>query len=107
MLPPSLSPPLPAGLPRQPDAFCCFPSGVQSDPEGALWRDPPHYWEEIVWPAYGHAHEAVFENGNFENGKPNGSVKGLVLIESVQQSIGDVVDLVCERSVEAVGDERA
>ncbi|EDR08894.1 uncharacterized protein LACBIDRAFT_161970, partial [Laccaria bicolor S238N-H82] len=28
---------------------------------GTLWRDPPHYWEEIVYPAYLEAHKDVFE----------------------------------------------
>jgi len=29
-----------------------FKPGVQSDPEGALWRNSPGYWDDIVYPAY-------------------------------------------------------
>ncbi|KAG8732845.1 ribosylnicotinamide kinase [Ceratobasidium sp. 428] len=46
-----------------------YHTAVQSDPEGALWRDPPHYWEQIVYPAYVRAHEHLFENADVENGK--------------------------------------
>lgn len=29
---------------------------VLFQPEGSLWRDPPGYWDNIVWPAYVKAH---------------------------------------------------
>ena len=76
--------------------------GVQSDPEGALWRDPPEYWEQIVWPAYVRAHKDVFENGDLEHGAPAGKVDRLVLIEGLEQSMSDVVDNVCNRLVTLV-----
>lgn len=41
---------------------------VQSDPEGSLWRDPPHYWEQIVYPAYVRANEHLFEGEDVERG---------------------------------------
>ena len=69
--------------------------GVQSDPEGSLWRDPPHYWEQIVWPAYVAAHEQILENGDVEHGKPNGRVRGLLLIEGLEMSMTEMVDRVC------------
>ena len=100
VLPPSLTPSYPPDCLNNPTLLCAFSSGVQTDPEGALWRDPPHYWEQIVWPAYVRAHEKIFENGDVENGKSNGTVEGLVLVEGLQQSMGDIIDLVCERLVE-------
>jgi len=29
-----------------------------------FWRDPPEYFEKIVWPEYVKSHEHLFENGN-------------------------------------------
>ncbi|KAF9233488.1 P-loop containing nucleoside triphosphate hydrolase protein [Melanogaster broomeanus] len=63
-----------------------YHTAVQSDPEGALWRDPPMYWEQIVYPAYVEAHQEMFENGDVENGKPTGEkVQGLVIMEPVKK----------------------
>jgi nicotinamide/nicotinate riboside kinase len=72
------------------------PRGVQSDPEGTLWRDPPHYWENIVYPAYIDANRDVFEGGDVERGKPSGKVERLVLLESLEMSMGDAVSRSCE-----------
>jgi len=41
--------------------------------EGSLWRDPPQYWEQIVYPAYVRAHERMFKDGNVEAAVPVGS----------------------------------
>ena len=71
------------------------PPGVQSDPEGTLWRDPPHYWEQIVWPAYVEAHEGMLEGGDIEHGQPNGTVPGLQLFEGLELSMNAMVDRVC------------
>ena len=68
---------------------------MQSDPEGALWRDPPNYWEQIVWPAYVDAHKDMLDNGDVEHGKPNGKVPGLILLEGLELSMTDMVDRVC------------
>ncbi|KAJ7647557.1 P-loop containing nucleoside triphosphate hydrolase protein [Roridomyces roridus] len=73
-----------------------YHTAVQSDPEGTLWRDPPHYWEQIVYPAYVDAHAAVFENGDVEKGGPSGKVEGLVLLESLSMTMGEAVDRSCE-----------
>ncbi|KIY43298.1 P-loop containing nucleoside triphosphate hydrolase protein [Fistulina hepatica ATCC 64428] len=35
---------------------------------GTLWRDPPHYWEQIVWPAYVEAHKHLFAGGDVKRG---------------------------------------
>jgi len=70
--------------------------GVQSDPEGALWRDPPGYWEQIVYPAYVNAHEEVFENGDVEGGEPGSKVEGLIVLESLKIEMNDVINRCCE-----------
>ncbi|KAJ7718023.1 P-loop containing nucleoside triphosphate hydrolase protein [Mycena maculata] len=73
-----------------------YHTAVQSDPEGTLWRDPPMYWEQIVYPAFIDAHRDVFENGDVENGAPTGKVAGLVLLESLSMTMGDAVNRSCE-----------
>ncbi|KAJ7078836.1 P-loop containing nucleoside triphosphate hydrolase protein [Mycena belliarum] len=73
-----------------------YHTAVQSDPEGTLWRDPPHYWEQIVYPAFVDAHAAVFEGGDVEAGAPSGKVAGLVLLESLSMSMEDAVSRSCE-----------
>ncbi|KAJ3490933.1 hypothetical protein NLI96_g1063 [Meripilus lineatus] len=70
--------------------------------EGALWRDPPEYWEQIVWPAYRSAHVDMLENSDIERGKSNGKVAGLIVIEGLELSMGEMVNLVCERLVKVV-----
>ena len=81
------------------DPFClnCI-YGVQTDYiEGALWRDPPHYWEQIVWPAYVAAHQDIVEKGDVERGESNGRVSGLVIIEGLEMSMSEMVEQVCGR----------
>ena len=34
-----------------------------------MWRDPPLYWEQIVWPAYVAAHKDMLEGGDIEHGQ--------------------------------------
>ena len=70
---------------------------MQSDPEGTLWRDPPEYWEQIVWPAYVAAHMHMVEGGDVEHGRPNGSVPELILIEGQELSMTEMVQQVCAR----------
>ncbi|KAF9476378.1 P-loop containing nucleoside triphosphate hydrolase protein [Pholiota conissans] len=79
-----------------------YHTAVQSDPEGTLWRDPPHYWENIVYPAYIEAHHDVFEHGDVEQGKPTDKVEGLVLLESLNISMDEAVERCCEM-IEVVG----
>ncbi|KAF8441777.1 P-loop containing nucleoside triphosphate hydrolase protein [Boletus edulis BED1] len=78
-----------------------YHTAVQFNPEGSLWRDPPMYWEHIVYPAYIEAHQDMFENADVENGKPTGQrVPGLVVIEPVKKgaemSIDDIVRRCCD-----------
>lgn len=58
---------------------------VQSDPEGSLWRDPPNYFDDIVYPAYVRAHENIFEGGNVEDGDvkrfPASSASGFLIAD--------------------------
>ncbi|KAG8750280.1 ribosylnicotinamide kinase [Serendipita sp. 396] len=45
-----------------------YHTAVQFSPEGSFWRDPPGYWDDIVWPAYLKAHERIFEGGDIDHG---------------------------------------
>lgn len=94
---PPIDPPLITALspPAELRNVLTFLPGVQSDPEGSLWRDPPNYWEQIVWPAYVEAHQGIVENGDVEHGKPNGKVAGLILLDGLELSMSDMVDRVC------------
>lgn len=79
-----------------------YHTAVQSDPEGTLWRDPPQYWEQIVWPAYVAAHAGMLEGGDVEHGQPNGVVPELILIEGLDMKMGDMVEKVCARLADKV-----
>lgn len=70
---------------------------MMSDPEGTFWQDPPHYWENIVYPAYLEAHKDVFENGDVENGKPESKVEELLVLESLKMDIGEAFDRCCQK----------
>ncbi|KAG5646838.1 hypothetical protein DXG03_002215 [Asterophora parasitica] len=72
-----------------------YHTAVQSDPEGSLWRDPPGYWEQIVYPAYVDAHRDVFIDGDIETGAPGEKAKGLILLESLTMDMGEAVSRVC------------
>ncbi|KAG6857765.1 hypothetical protein H0H87_004181 [Tephrocybe sp. NHM501043] len=72
-----------------------YHTAVQTDPEGSLWRDPPGYWEQIVYPAYVDAHRDVFIDGDVEGGTPGSKVEGLVVINSLDLSMGEGVSRVC------------
>ena len=66
---------------------------MQSDPEGSLWRDPPHYWEQIVFPAYVKAHTHLFENGDHEKGSLSADAKEKILLfEAENISMEGLVD---------------
>lgn len=71
---------------------------AQSDlVEGALWRDPPGYWEDIVWPAYVEAHKDLFVDGDVENGQLSPKkVPNLVLLETLQMSMSEAVEKSCD-----------
>lgn len=76
--------------------------GAQSDPEGSFWQDPPHYWEQIVWPAYVKAHRDMLEGGDLDHGKASSKVKDLILIDGLDQSMSEMMDRVCEQLVKSV-----
>ncbi|KAL0072755.1 ribosylnicotinamide kinase [Marasmius tenuissimus] len=72
-----------------------YHTAVQSDPEGSLWRDPPAYWEQIVWPAYIEAHREAFVDGDVENGMPSDKVKEILLINSLEIGMDEIVERSC------------
>lgn len=37
--------------------------------EGTVWKDPPGYFDNIVWPAYQAAHQGVFQRGDLDQGE--------------------------------------
>ncbi|KAL0579764.1 ribosylnicotinamide kinase [Marasmius crinis-equi] len=63
--------------------------------EGSLWRDPPSYWEQIVWPAYLEAHRDAFVDGDVENGMPSDKVEGLLLINGLEIGMDETVERSC------------
>ncbi|KAM0753416.1 P-loop containing nucleoside triphosphate hydrolase protein [Meredithblackwellia eburnea MCA 4105] len=74
-----------------------YHTAVQSDPEGALWRDPPNYWDNIVWPAFLKAHHHQFVSGNVEYGQPNREViEGLEVMEASKMGMEEMVGRACE-----------
>ncbi|TFK74547.1 P-loop containing nucleoside triphosphate hydrolase protein [Pluteus cervinus] len=72
-----------------------YHTAVQSDPEGALWRDPPQYWEQIIYPAYVDANREVFIDGDVEKGQATGKVENLLVIESQELSMAEIVERSC------------
>jgi len=74
-----------------------YHTAVQTDPEGELWRDPPRYWEQIVWPAYIEAHKHVFESGNWESGASSGNVEDLLIIDELEAGMTRAVNEACEK----------
>ena len=68
---------------------------MQSDPEGSLWRDPPDYWDDIVYPAYLDAHKDIFVDGDVEHGRLTSTVSELILIEGLEISMSDAVEQCC------------
>lgn len=89
-----------SSLPVPSPHHSCRPSffrGVQTDPEGELWRDPPNYWEQIVWPAYIEAHKHIFENGNWETGASSGNIEDFLIIDELETGMTRAVNEVCEK----------
>ncbi|KZT24191.1 P-loop containing nucleoside triphosphate hydrolase protein [Neolentinus lepideus HHB14362 ss-1] len=70
--------------------------------EGSLWRDPPNYFDQIVYPAYVRAHTGVFLDGDVENGRPTDKVKDLVVLEPLKVESG--MDGIVERACEVIGE---
>ncbi|KAG8902502.1 ribosylnicotinamide kinase [Tulasnella sp. 403] len=72
-------------------------TAVQSDPEGTMWRDPPQYWENIVYPAFLRAHQDLFENGDVEKGASTGKVPNLIVFNGLEYTMTDMLDRACRR----------
>jgi nicotinamide/nicotinate riboside kinase len=87
--------------------------------EGTFWKDPPGYFEQLVYPAYVDAHRNMFsvricaltaalfndahenaQNGDVEGGSP--LLPGLLLIEPLQMSMDDLVPRCCEEIVSVI-----
>ncbi|KAH7912288.1 P-loop containing nucleoside triphosphate hydrolase protein [Hygrophoropsis aurantiaca] len=69
---------------------------AESASEGTMWKDPPQYWEHIVYPAYVDAHAPMFENGDVENGNyVDGTVRGLVVLDG-NMTMEEMVERSCE-----------
>lgn len=60
--------------------------------EGALWRDPPDYWDLCVWPAYLKAHEPFFVQGQVESGPIDRSkIERVQILEARDLTMNDMV----------------
>ena len=102
----SSSPPrayTPSSSPYPSHSVCLILTIVQSDPEGSLWRDPPNYFEQIVYPAYLKAHARIFKDGDTDNGDPTDKVENLLVINT-NLSDGSVVgmDEIFDRASSAI-----
>lgn len=71
-------------------------------PEGETWKDPPHYWEKIVWPAYTDAHKHLFEGEDIKSPKLSGKVNDLILFEGTETKMDDMVNTVMEKTLSVV-----
>ncbi|EJT98341.1 P-loop containing nucleoside triphosphate hydrolase protein [Dacryopinax primogenitus] len=76
--------------------------------EGTLWRDPPYYFEQIVWPAYCEAHAALFVDGDVEGRLKEGEgvkVEGLVELDGGSNP-GDMLEKACPKIWEVLTRQR-
>ncbi|KIY73889.1 hypothetical protein CYLTODRAFT_416543 [Cylindrobasidium torrendii FP15055 ss-10] len=71
---------------------------VYHTPEGDTWRDPPQYWEKIVWPAYLKAHKHIFENDDVVRGPAKD--KDLIVFEGTDVGMEAMVDAVMNKVLE-------
>jgi len=71
--------------------------------EGSIWQDPPGYWENITWPAYINAHKPIFEEGDVERGRPNGTVPDLFVLEGEKISMTQLFNQTCEKITSTLG----
>ncbi|KAI9510063.1 P-loop containing nucleoside triphosphate hydrolase protein [Russula earlei] len=68
--------------------------------EGVFWKDPPGYFQELVYPAYVQAHRALFTDGDVEGGAL--LAPGIVLIEPQQMNMDDIFTRCCEELVSVI-----
>ena len=81
-------------------------AGEQSDGlENTLWRDPPEYFDQVVYPAYVRAHKHMLSEGDVEGGTPNEVVKDLLLLEGGKLSMDEIFERSCEAVLKASKDE--
>ena len=64
-------------------------------PDDIIWRDPPNYFENIVYPAYVDAHRDIFKKGDVEQGELTGKIDGLFLIDMLDVTMDEAVDCCC------------
>ncbi|KAH8827963.1 hypothetical protein DL96DRAFT_1601043 [Flagelloscypha sp. PMI_526] len=69
--------------------------------EGSLWRDPPHYWEQIVYPAYVDAHKGIFSDGDVEEGELL-DPKRFYVVRPLEKTMGEIVDESCRLLVDTL-----
>jgi len=74
-----------------------YATAEQMNSEGEFWKDPPGYFEQLVYPAYVDAHRAIFTDADVENGSP--LLPDLKLIEPLQMTMDDIVTSGCEELV--------
>jgi len=74
-----------------------YATAEQMNSEGSFWKDPPGYFDQLVYPAYVDAHRHMFTNGDIDRGSP--LLPGLLLIEPLQMSMDDLVARCCEELV--------
>ena len=61
---------------------------VLFQPEGSFWKDPPGYWDDIVWPAHVKAHRKMFQNNDVEHGQPLVPPLSLVQKAAIDEDTG-------------------
>ncbi|KAG8920474.1 ribosylnicotinamide kinase, partial [Tulasnella sp. 408] len=70
-------------------------------PEGNYWKDPPFYWQDIVWPAYKKAHDGLFVNGDAEDGTiVSDKIPDLLVLEGTEMTMTELLDNMCQRVAE-------
>jgi len=74
-----------------------YATGEQMNSEGTFWKDPPEYFEKLVYPAYVDAHRSMFTDGDVEHGST--LLPDLMVIEALQLSMDDMVARCCEELV--------
>ncbi|KDQ15268.1 hypothetical protein BOTBODRAFT_31926 [Botryobasidium botryosum FD-172 SS1] len=72
-------------------------------PDGTIWEDPPHYWEQIQYPAYKRAHQHLYVDGDVENGRLSGEIDGLLLLDVKGMSMDYMLDASCQSVMDALG----
>lgn len=58
--------------------------------EGTTWKDPPGYFDQVVWPAYVHCHEPLFKE--LESPRKDGN--GIQCIDMDIQSMSHAIEIV-------------